>query len=84
MAHGAECPPDARCGKNPGVVIDDDAVPVGNAERADFRREFIRRRKHMRQRRRLVRDGVEIEKNRARNAAAPMLFDRRRISRHAP
>ena len=82
-AEGAKRPPHARRAHPVTGVIDHDPVRVADAERADIAGERVRRRQHMRQDRRTVGDGVDVEEHRARNMCGGIILRRgRRDARH--
>ena len=64
-AEGAQHPPDPGGGEQTHPVIDDDVHAVADAELAHARGEDLRAGQHVRQRRRLVTHGIDIEADRA-------------------
>ena len=64
-AENAEHPPGARRGQHSVAVVDDDAVALADAERADRARERLGVGQHVRQRRRMIGDRVDVEIGRA-------------------
>jgi hypothetical protein len=85
MTHDAEHPPHARAGEDALVVVDDDARAVADAEFADARGEHFRARQHVRQICVVIGDVVDVEEDRARNAALGVeRLCVARIVRHEP
>jgi hypothetical protein len=76
VAHGAEGPPHARGADHAARVVHDDQVARADAESAYLLGELRRRGQHVRQRRALVRDRVDVEEARAREMPSGELLAR--------